>query len=126
MRLRREDDRLELTATLVTDGSGKQVATMTSIPKAGIGAEDLLGAIVKLEDPGVTGIVMYVTLTSSTAVSRTVGGKTVHMLIGTGTVSNMAGTGGLAGTITFLHTEMGETIDEGLMVSMPKTASDGS
>ena len=122
MRLRREDDRLELTATLVTDGSGKQTATMTSIPKAGIGVEDLLGAIIKLTDG--SGTAIYATLTSASGMSKTVGGKTMHMFIGSGTISHL-GTEN-AWTITFLHTEMGETVDEALMVSMPTAADNGS
>ena len=62
MRLRREDDRLNLTAELVRDAeTGTVTLTMTSQPKTGLGAEDFLGAVIKcITDDGD----MYATLIS--------------------------------------------------------------
>ena len=65
MRLRREDDRLNLTAELTVDmETGKRILTMTSQPKAGLGAEDFLGAVITCD---VAGDPVYATLTSACA-----------------------------------------------------------
>lgn len=64
MRLRREDDRLNLTALVFfdVDKPGAELELhMTSKPKAGLGVEDFLGAVIECEDS--TGFT-YVTLTA--------------------------------------------------------------
>lgn len=63
MRLRREDDRLNLTCELssVDVETGEIAFTMTSQPKTGLDAEDFLGAVIKCNS--VDGS-MYATLTS--------------------------------------------------------------
>ena len=64
MRLRREDDRLNLTAELSMDvETGKKVLTMTSQPKTGISFEDLFGAALTITVAGIpTALVTFITV----------------------------------------------------------------
>ena len=53
MRLRREDDRLNLTADLVVDAeTGERTITMTSQPIAGLSIEDFFGAALTIYHGG--------------------------------------------------------------------------
>ncbi len=63
MRLRREDDRLNLAAEMATNAeTGKLEITMTSQPKAGLSAEDFYGATLVITANGTP--TAFVTFTS--------------------------------------------------------------
>lgn len=120
MKFRREDsNKYDFTATLTKGSDGNIAATMTSKPKAGIGAEDLLGGVIKLVNSD-NGDIMYATLTSSVNMSKTVGSMFVGMVIGLGVIANISAAG-QPGTIMLLHREQSGVVSETLTISMPTT-----
>ena len=101
MRLRREDDRLNLTAELATDvETGKKILTMTSQPKAGLSAEDLYGATLVITVNGTpTSFVTFTSVVTATqsAVS-TIGASGLFMIAGDQTTTRAA-------YVSFIHME---------------------
>ena len=121
MRLRREDDRLNLAAEIATDAeTRKQIATMTSVPQAGISAEDLLGAVIKLVEAE-TGTVLYVTLTSSIEASQNYGGTPVRTLSAFGII-NHADNGTIM-MVRFDHDEEPNAVAEKLTIYVNRSAT---
>lgn len=101
MRLRREDDRLNLTAELSVDvESGKKVLTMTSQPKTGISIEDLFGAALTITFNGApTALVTFITVTQDTPTSP---------------AFRATGWFGKTDTVVFEHVEAGDNVTESI------------
>lgn len=113
MKFRREDSNMmDLSGTVTKGSNGNVTATMTSIPKAGIGAEDLLGAVIKLVESD-TGATIYATLTSSVETTENDGGASVRIVSGS---ANLEGIGGL-GTLTLQHNETNGVVTETLTIA---------
>lgn len=106
MRLRREDDRLNLTAEMTIDTeTGKPTFAMTSQPMAGLSVEDFIGAVLTITSNGKPSA--FVTFSSAITEPGTPG---IMVVQATGTF--MAGKNtGITG-IGFEHMEMEGKITE--------------
>jgi len=120
MKFRREDsNKLDLAATVTAGSDGKMTATMTSIPKAGISAEDLLGAVINLTHSALN-TNLYVTLTSSLGGTHIIAGVPSTMLIGYGIVTYENSKVAIA---KFVHSENKNSVTETLEIEVIKSAT---
>ena len=101
MRLRREDDRLNLTGEMATDmETSKSTITMTSQPIAGISAEDLYGATLVITVNGTpSAFVTFTSVFTSTKAGMTaISASGLFMIAGDQTTTKAA-------YVSFIHME---------------------
>lgn len=112
MRLRREDDRLNLTAELSVDmETGKKILEMTSQPKAGLGAEDFYGATLTITTNGTpSGFVTFTSVVIETRSAMTaIVASGLFMVAGNQTTTKAA-------HIVLSHMQSNDTVSESAQI----------